>query len=619
MPEAIPNKLYYFEVNGVPYLQELPATNTPAGAREATKADILRVALKKMDIERSNISLGKSRQDPGLEKRGTDAYNALGGDSVYGQLANANPDNLTPEQLNLIGQVTGTKNLSTYYGGGTTESDLVYAIDPLTGQTQPMKKTDVEEMQKHDDAVKAGTERKVELPQGGYGYVPVGSAADKNYLQTGSLIVPEAQQQEAATTTSQPNTSTNASGSNSSGSVPSFNRSLSPGDTGDDVKALQSYLVSQGYMTQAEMDTGPGTYGPKTKAAVTAWQKAVGVVPKDDSEYGYFGPLSQAALKQQSTSGGQTSTSGKVGVADGPVVPGSETANILPNAKPSELAASPVTGTPASGGGDGGNVFSTPVTGKAFQDTDAYKALSAEDKAFIDQAFNLISVGTEKDAEIFAQAVQKAMDLADPYFKSKIALAKAGVGVQLARLSNNYDAAKDLIEKTQKQLLEDVAANKGFLSIEQQAELAREAKDYGYDLSSIANEAADKGITFATGERSRVQAEQKRTDQYSDVVQSSNRDYNYKVAELEKAAARGDEAAATELANLTKDKELSLKDIGHSAEQILGSGNLTGIPGIDGYQPVGGVTGQIEEEKQRTLISDVKGAVDLSKDLISFN
>jgi peptidoglycan recognition protein len=40
------------------------------------------------------------------------------------------------------------------------------------------------------------------------------------------------------------------------------------GDVGPFVEALQRLLVKAGYMTQAEMDTGPGIHGPRTERAL---------------------------------------------------------------------------------------------------------------------------------------------------------------------------------------------------------------------------------------------------------------------------------------------------------------------------------------------------------------
>lgn len=74
---------------------------------------------------------------------------------------------------------------------------------------------------------------------------------------------------------------------------------LEPGSTNTQaVKQLQDYLVSQGVMTQAQVNTGYGTYGPQTKAAVSALQQRLGVQAGADA--GYFGPKTIAAISQKS-------------------------------------------------------------------------------------------------------------------------------------------------------------------------------------------------------------------------------------------------------------------------------------------------------------------------------
>ncbi len=80
---------------------------------------------------------------------------------------------------------------------------------------------------------------------------------------------------------------------------------LQPGSTDTaSVKALQQYLVQLGYMSQSQMDTGPGIYGPQTTRAVANMQKDLGV--DNSTGVGYFGPRTIAALKANPrvTSGG---------------------------------------------------------------------------------------------------------------------------------------------------------------------------------------------------------------------------------------------------------------------------------------------------------------------------
>lgn len=85
-------------------------------------------------------------------------------------------------------------------------------------------------------------------------------------------------------------------GGGSTSSSCSFTRSLTVGSTGSDVTCLQNALKAGGYMTV----NATGYFGPATKAAVVAWQRAAGVSPAS----GYFGPLSRAAFG--GTSGGGT-------------------------------------------------------------------------------------------------------------------------------------------------------------------------------------------------------------------------------------------------------------------------------------------------------------------------
>lgn len=87
---------------------------------------------------------------------------------------------------------------------------------------------------------------------------------------------------------------------------------LQPGQTGAAVQQLQNWLVQNGLMTQAQVNTGYGTYGPQTEAAVNALQKQLGV--DNSSGPGYFGPKTIAAIQQ---SGQTTPPPGGTGTGSG--------------------------------------------------------------------------------------------------------------------------------------------------------------------------------------------------------------------------------------------------------------------------------------------------------------
>lgn len=85
---------------------------------------------------------------------------------------------------------------------------------------------------------------------------------------------------------------------------------LAPGQSGPEVKALQQWLIKNGY---AIPDGATGFYGTQTKAAVAALQQKLGV---DPGQYpGYYGPITKSALTGQGggaggSVAGATTTSG---------------------------------------------------------------------------------------------------------------------------------------------------------------------------------------------------------------------------------------------------------------------------------------------------------------------
>ena len=251
-----------------------------------------------------------------------------------------------------------------------------------------------------------------------------------------------------------------------------------------------------------------------------------------------------------------------------------------------------------------------PVTTAAFKGSAAYKALSQSAKGFVDIAYNLIEFGGEAEAKFFANAVTQAQAVAEPYFKAQLALAKAEVLGSIAEKNFDYETRKEVIERTRDEILQDVVRNRDFLTLGQQSEIARTVKKYDEDLLIIADEAAEKGLTFATGARSRALAESRRTEQFSDVIQSSTRRHNFQIKELELKAARGDVSAQRELASLSGQKGFALQSIGRAAEEVLGSSNL---PSIESFTPVGGTTGKIEEEKKRAIVADTTGFLTLQR------
>ena len=250
----------------------------------------------------------------------------------------------------------------------------------------------------------------------------------------------------------------------------------------------------------------------------------------------------------------------------------------------------------------------TPVPEKAlFKNTTAYKALSSDAQALVDMAFSAFS-GTPEQQNIFSNALTQAQTLADPYAKSQLMLSGAEFGLAIARSTNDYEKQAEILKRTQTDIASELKLNKDFLSLEQQSDIARETGKYSEDFLTIADQAAEKGITFGTGARSRALAEERRSTQFQDVIQSTQRKYNFQVKELELKAARGDVDAQKRLDTIQKEQGFELQKIGQSAERVLGSASAGGL-GLTGFTPQGGALGDVEQQRRESIIKLAGAAI----------
>ena len=94
------------------------------------------------------------------------------------------------------------------------------------------------------------------------------------------------------------NSSTPTGGDTSNMSGGRFTRNLDSGATGDDVKMLQKFLNSNGFVITNSGAGSPGNetnlFGGLTKAALIRFQQANGISPA----IGYFGPVTRAAIEK---------------------------------------------------------------------------------------------------------------------------------------------------------------------------------------------------------------------------------------------------------------------------------------------------------------------------------
>lgn len=368
---------------------------------------------------------------------------------------------------------------------------------------------------------------------------------------------------------------------------------LQPGATGAAVKQLQDYLVSQGYMTQAQVNTGYGTYGPQTTAAVLALQQKLGV--DNSTGPGYWGPRTLAKVQAQTTSPTPAPT-------PPPVNPP------VPAQTPNQIAASRDTNTVPPQTQAAPNATPTAPTTGEYTKGSAYQSLSPDLKKLVDTAFSSYQ-GTPAQQQAFTDALNNAKTLADPYEKSQLALATAEFKLSIAKTTSDYQAQKNVLDTTIKNIQEDLSANKENLTLTEQADLATSLRNYRQQGLDLSDQAAEKGLTFATGEKSNERMQATNDAQYGDVVQSTQRQYNFNMQQLQLKADRGDADAKAQLDKLNADNSSTLSTIGVNAEKVLGSDNTAAL-NVPGYSPQGkGNLGSIAQDENASIIGIADKAI----------
>lgn len=180
--------------------------------------------------------------------------------------------------------------------------------------------------------------------------------------------------------------------------------SLSRGSTDStSVKILQQALVAAGYMSQADMNTGAGIYGPKTEAAVKAWQMAF---PQIDAgaDAGSFGPKSKAFLTNSSISG---STNTSTPSTTTPVTSAPTTSVFQgPAINTTAGAYSSITST-----ANGANTSPTTTSKTTFNPTGSYNSWADLANALGTTVAALTAANPEISANVFSSNSRGSIDL----------------------------------------------------------------------------------------------------------------------------------------------------------------------------------------------------------------
>lgn len=306
---------------------------------------------------------------------------------------------------------------------------------------------------------------------------------------------------------------------------------LQPGSTDTaNVKKLQDYLVSQGVMTQEQVNTGYGTYGPQTTAAVKAFQAKLGV--DNTSGPGYWGPKTIQAVSVMTKT---PETSG---------VP-SPAANIPSGTVDEQLQ----------------KLLINP-------------SLTADQKTAIQKIYDVVTTNDTTQADRLKAAFDAATQYSSPYFKAQTAIVTDLLSRTLGANEGDLAYHEKQLNKTLTDLQNNINASRDQLDFTHTQELEKLADSYKQDLENTQQNLAAVGKSSSSV---RSQAEGLLKKQNEGLVESSNRQFAYQAGGLGRQLTSAQDKTAQDLQYLkdkaTQDRIQALR----TAEQQVGSSTLSGL------------------------------------------
>ena len=241
------------------------------------------------------------------------------------------------------------------------------------------------------------------------------------------------------------------------------------------------------------------------------------------------------------------------------------------------------------------------------KDNEYFQQLSEDEQRYIVNYYNILKINDKERQDILKQALIDAQAAADPYFAEQIRIAQDELLGALGEKKEDFASQQRDLQLKIDQIKEDLITGKERLTVDQQAELGRQQRQYKYQLEDLIERARHVGLTFST---KRALAEARLTTEQEDIVESTKRGFQRQLEDLQLRSARGE----VEATNLLKDYErmygVSVTKLLRGAERELGTKGL-GMEEYEGYKPLGGVTGILEEEKLKDITTRAQALVSL--------
>ncbi|MCK9578696.1 hypothetical protein M0R01_04400 [bacterium] len=247
----------------------------------------------------------------------------------------------------------------------------------------------------------------------------------------------------------------------------------------------------------------------------------------------------------------------------------------------------------------GSSVLPTVDIPKELSDNPYFNQLDDNNKAIIAYYWNITNSQDVAKQTEFQNALKLAGEQADPYWKEKLNVLKDETNRALGTLETDEATNEAELSRRSQEITDNLTYNKGYLTTEQQAELAKQKDTYDQDLVALRESMAAKGLSSSS---IKTQAGEQLAKSNAGVVESTQRQYAKQLRDLGVNANSSITDITSQINNLKKKLGENKTDIIRKVESYLGSTDTTTNINNSSSYLLGNIKGTIGEEKGTDIL-----------------
>lgn len=233
-----------------------------------------------------------------------------------------------------------------------------------------------------------------------------------------------------------------------------------------------------------------------------------------------------------------------------------------------------------------------------------YKGLPKDQQEVVKAVYMAIGENNAESAGKLVAAFKAAEKLADPYFKQQIRLASDAVERGFVQVDKELEFEEMQASRRLKDLQDDIATRSEYLSIEEQNALKGIEREYKQTIDTTRQNLAATGRSSSSV---RAETEQLIEESTGDLRESTKRSFGQQKLDANNQLVRGQRDIQSEVQRLKEVAKQNKTGLFRKAEEQLGT---SGLPKLNfDVNPLGGLTGTINEDKTNDIIGAVKNLV----------